>query len=342
MVSPADLTVPVVAAPMAGGSSTPALVAAVTDAGGLGFLAAGNQTVDAVRDQIAVTRTLTTGAFGANLFVPELREDDASHREIKRVEAYRESLAAWADEFGVELPLPHPDDDAWDAKLDLLEADPVAVVSFTFGIPSSKVVHRLQRVGTSVWASVTSVADAVVAASSGVDALVVQGTQAGGHRATSHCIDMPNEASTIALVAAVRWVVDLPVIAAGGVMDSDGLHDAIMAGATAVQCGTAFLLTPEAGTSAVVRAALVDDVFTETVVTRSFTGRLARGLANRWTTEFPDAPAFYPAVHQVTSPLRAAAAEAGDAQRVHLWAGTGWRQARAEPAADVVRFLAGP
>ncbi|MDO5535128.1 MAG: nitronate monooxygenase [Propionibacteriaceae bacterium] len=341
MITPSDLAVPVVAAPMAGGPSTPALAAAVTDAGGVGFLAAGNKTADALAAQIAETRTLTSGPFGVNLFVPELREDDAARREIKRVEAYRTALTDWADEYGVDLPLPHPDDDDWDAKLDLLEADPVPVVSFTFGLPPAEAVLRLHAVGTAVWASVTSVADAVVAASRGVNALVVQGTEAGGHRATAHCVDVANDASTIALVAAVRWVVDLPVIAAGGIMDAAGVHDAIMAGASAAQCGTAFLLTPEAGTSEVLRQALVNDEFTDTVVTRAFTGRLARSLANRWTAEFTDAPAFYPAVHQVTSPLRAAAAQAGDAQRVHLWAGTGWRQARTEPAADVVAHLAG-
>lgn len=336
-----DLTSPVVAAPMAGGPSTPALAAAVTDAGGLGFLAAGGVSADELAVQVEQTRALTPGAFGVNLFVPELREDDVSRTEISRVEAFRESLSSWAAEFGVELPLPQPDDDAWDAKLEYLEAHPVAVVSFTFGIPSAKVVERLRRVGTAVWASVTSVSEAVVAASRGTDALVVQSRDAGGHRATSQSIDMPNDHGTVALVAAVRWVLEVPIVAAGGIMEASDVDDAFLSGASAVQCGTAFMLTPEAGTSAAVRAAYDDPAFTETVVTRSFTGRPARSLANRWTAEFPEAPAFYPAVHQVTAPLRAAALAAGDTQRAHLWAGTGWRQARAEPAVDVVRRLSG-
>lgn len=336
-----DLTRPVVAAPMAGGPSTPALVCAVTDAGGLGFLAAGYRSVDDLAAQVGQTRAVTSGPFGVNLFVPEWREDDASRAEIRRVDAYREALAGWASEFGVELPHPHPDDHDWDAKLDWLEAHPVPVVSFTFGTPPEEVVQRLRTVGTAVWASVTSVSDAVVAASRGVDALVVQSTDAGGHRATSHCIDMPNDHGTVALVAAVRWVLDLPVVAAGGIMEAADVEDAFLAGASAVQCGTAFLLTPEAGTAAAVRQAYTDPAFTETVVTRAFTGRPARSLVNRWTTAFPDAPAFYPAVHQVTAPLRAAALAAGEPQRAHLWAGTGWRQARAEPAGDVVRRLGG-
>ena len=341
MFTLADLGAPVVAAPMAGGPSTPALVGAVVSAGGMGFLAGGYRSVVELAAAVAEVRSSGAEAFGVNLFVPELREDDASRREVRRVEAYREALSGWASEYGVELPEPRPDDDAWDAKLDALEADPVPVVSFTFGIPPAEAVLRLHAVGTACWASVTSVADAVVAAARGVDALVVQGAEAGGHRATSATIDVPNSASMVSLVAAVRWVVDLPVVAAGGVMDAAGVADALRAGASAVQCGTAFLLTPEAGTSAVHRGALTSDDFTETVVTRAFTGRFARTLANRWTTDFPDAPAFYPAVHQVTAPLRAAAARAGDAQRVHLWAGTGWRAARAEPAADVVRRLTG-
>ena len=328
------LRVPVVAAPMAGGASTPRLAAAVSDAGGLGFLAAGYASADAVARQMAEVRALTAAPFGVNVFVPEAAADrDATL-------AYAARLRPLAERFGVApLPDPRDDDDGWDAKLALLERDPVAVVSLTFGLPSPDAVARLHAVGTGVWASVASVPDAVAAASLGVDALVVQGKEAGGHRATVRCADAPNDLGTDALLRAVRAVTSVPLVATGGIADAEGVRSALATGATAVQCGTAFLLTPEAGTSAVHRAALRDPGFASTVVTRCFTGRPARGLANRWTDEFPDAPSAYPLVHQVTRPLRAAAAAAGDAQYVHLWAGTRWRSAMDAPAAQVLRAL---
>lgn len=332
-----ELDLPVVAAPMAGGPSTPELVAAVSDAGGFAFLAAGYLAPDAVAQQLAATRAVTSRPFGVNVFVPE-GGAVASAAEVAR---FRERLLPLAQALGVEsLPEPHPDDDGWDAKLALLERDPVAVVSFTFGLPTPDAVARLHAVGTSVWASVASVPDAVAAARLGVDALVVQGAEAGGHRATLRCADVPNELGTTDLVRAVHAVTRLPLVAAGGIMDAAGARHSLDAGATAVQCGTAFLLTPEAGTAATHRAALADPSFAETVVTRAFTGRPARALTNAWTRQFADAPAAYPQVHQLTRPLRAASGARGDADGVHLWAGSGWASASREPAAVVAAGLA--
>lgn len=328
------LTMPIVVAPMAGGPSTPALVAAAADAGALGFLAAGYLSPDALAGQIAATRARTRGPFGVNLFVPG---DDV---DPELALGFRQRLAPLARRWGVEpLPLPSPDDDGWAAKLALVEADPVPVVSFTFGLPPAEVVARLHARGTAVWASVASVPDAAAAADRGVDALVTQGAEAGGHRATLRCADEPLDVGTLALVRAVRAVTDLPLVAAGGVADAAGVRAALDAGAAAVQCGTAFLRCPEAGTSATHRAALADPGFGETVATRAFTGRPARALANAWTVRFADAPASYPGVHQITRPIRAAASAAGDAQHVHLWAGTNWRIATDAPAADILRGL---
>lgn len=334
MLSPTSLDVPVVAAPMAGGPSTPDLVAAVSDAGGLGFLAAGYRTVEEVASDVARTRRLSSAPFGVNLFVPETGSVELGD--------FRARLAPVAARFGVDrLPEPREDDDGWDAKLCLLERDPVAVVSFTFGLPSPDAVARLHAVGTAVWASITSVPDALAAAALGVDALVCQGTEAGGHRATLRCADAPPELATRDLVTAVGTVTTLPLVAAGGIMTAADVAAAQAAGAGAVQCGTAFLLTPEAGTSAAHRAGLVSPTFDATVITRSFTGRPARGLANAWTRTFADAPAAYPPVHHLTKPVRAAAAAAGQLEWVHLWAGMGWRAASAVPAAEVVRHLSG-
>ena len=186
--------------------------------------------------------------------------------------------------------------------------------------------------------TVTSADEARLAAEHGADSLVVQGTEAGGHQGTFGNAE-PNRTPLLDALAAVRAVVDLPLVATGGIMTAADARAVLDAGAHAVQIGTALLCTPEAGTSAVHRAALLDARYPGTVVTRAFTGRWARGLANRFTVEHPDAPAGYPQVHHLTRPLRAAAAKAGDSDVPNLWAGTEWRAVRAEPAAEVVRRI---
>lgn len=329
-----DLSVPLVAAPMAGGPSTPELVVAAATVGGLGFLAAGYKRPDAVAAEIAAVRSATGEAFGVNLFVPS---DDPIGR---RVLDYRAALQGLADRFGVELPDPRPDDDSWDDKVSFLLDDPVPVVSFTFGLPPASVVKAMQARGTCVVASVASVADGALAAALGVDAIVVQGVEAGGHRATLTSSEQPNPLSAVAMLPRLADL-GVPLIAAGGIASAWEVRTVLDAGAAAAQVGTALLLCPEAGTSTAHRAALVAERFTDTVVTRCFTGRPARALANAFTHAHPDAPAGYPAVHQLTGPIRAAAARAGDLEHVHAWAGTGWRQASTQPAADVLRSLAG-
>lgn len=323
-----DLNVRLIAAPMAGGPSTPELVAAAADVGGLGFLAAGGRSADALASDIASTRAISDLPFGVNLFVPDVRPVPED------VARYRSSLAPWADRLGVELGQPQPDDDDWDAKMALLEAAPVPVVSFTFGLPPLEAIDRLHRVGTCVVASVASVVDALLAAERGVDAVVIQGQEAGGHRAVMEASDTPNRLSAHDMLPRLRDL-RLPVIAAGGMATGHDIAEVLELGAVGVQLGTALLLTPEAGTSDAHRTALRSPDFTATVVTRAFTGRPARSLANEFAQR-EDAPSSYPAVHQVTLPLRLAAARAGDLQHTHLWAGTRWRHAVQAPARDVL------
>lgn len=332
------LALPIIAAPMAGGPSTPELVAAVAAIGGSGFLAAGYRTAGQMHDQIKSTRALTDAPFGVNLFVPNDDPVDDS-----AIGDYRQALAATAAEYGpTDLALPtadSPDTDDWDAKIAVLQSDPAPMVSFTFGLPGADVVRSLQTVGSCVIATVTSVDEAEAARSVGYDALVVQGPEAGGHRGTHSTLTEPGALALTELLPAVAQAVDLPLIAAGGLTD----HAAITAAlehAVAVQLGTTFLLADEAGTSATHRRALQDPAFTTTTVTRSFTGRPARSLHNKFIDRFGAcAPAAYPAVHHLTGPLRRAAAEAGDAQFVHLWAGTGWRDIRSGKVATIVADL---
>lgn len=343
------LDVPVVGAPMAGGPSTPELAAAVSDAGGLGFLAAGYLTPAQLSEQIADVWSRTSRPFGVNLFVPQgANTYAASSGELAGAEraaavaAYRDSLTDEARRVGIELPEPRPDDtDEWDRKLDLVVREGVPVVSFTFGLPSAGVLAELRRAGAETVATVSDVGEAEAALAAGVDALCLQGRDAGGHRGTLDPVKEPGDADVVELLPRVRALTDRPIVAAGGLGTPERAALAKAAGADAVQVGTALLLTPEAGTSLAYRRALTDPRFADTVVTRAFSGRWARALDTGFIRDHgPAAPAAYPEVHQVTSALRRAAARADDPELLALWAGTGWRAAQAVPAAAVVAELA--
>jgi len=335
MFALADVAIPVIAAPMAGGASTPHLVVAVGAAGGLGFLAAGYKTPDVLARQIGAVRGDSAHPFGVNVFVPQAPPSD-----LAGVERYRLALEPAARARGVELPPTRVDDDWFAEKIDLLVDLRVPVVSFTFGLPSADVVARLHQVGTSVFATVTSVAEALQGATRGVDALCVQGPDAGGHRGTFNTADRPETVPLEGLVAAVLDAVGLPVIAAGGIHSGEQVAALLEAGAAAVQLGTAFLRTDESGAPHAHKDALADPRFTHTVITRAFSGRAARGLLNAFITEHDaSAPWAYPQVHHLTAVLRADAGRRGDADGLALWAGTGYRWATAEPAADVLTRL---
>lgn len=320
----------IVLAPLAGGPATPELAAAVTDADGLGFLAAGYLTPEAFADQIRRARALTPGALGANLFCVA---EEAVHEEA--ISAYAAELAPEASRYDVELGTPHFDDDAYSAKLAVALEERVEVVSFTFGCPSTEELAQLQEAGSEVWVTVTSAAEAVDAAARGVDVLVVQGAEAGGHRGAwrDDGIDHP----LLELLGEVRDVCATPLLATGGIGDKAGVLAALDAGASAVQAGTAFLLCPEAGTSEPHRAMLARPGMT--AITRSFTGRRGRGIVNAFMRDHPHAPSAYPHIHHLTAPLRAAARAAGDAERINLWAGVRFATARTVPAAEVVAAL---
>lgn len=324
-------TLPVIQAPLAGDPSTPALTAAVSAAGGLGMLAAGYKTAERVGAEIAAVRAATGRPFGVNLFVPDDGPTDPA-----AIARYVDSLAPEAARYGVPLGDPRSDDDGWAAKLDLLVSERVPVASFTFGCPSAAALARLRAAGTVSVVTVTSVPEARLAAAAGADALCLQGIEAGGHRGTFAAA--PGDAGLVALLGLVRAATDLPLIAAGGIMTAAGVQAVLALGAVAAQCGTAFLLADEAGTSAPHRAALADPAAT-TALTRAFSGRWARGIRNRFLTEHADAPAGYPAINHVTRPLRAAAARAGDAGGLNLWAGQAFPLARPDPAADILRSL---
>lgn len=319
---------PIVLAPLAGGPCTPELTAAVSNAGGLGFLAAGYLTPEAFAEQLRRARELTAGQLGVNVFV--LQDVDVDEDAIA---AYARELAPEADARGVELGRPRFDDDWLDDKLELIARAEVDIVSTTFGCLSAEAVARLQESGTRVWATVTAPHEARAARDAGVDALVVQGAEAGGHNGAWR--DDGTATPLHDLLASID--VGLPLVATGGITERAGVVAALEAGAQAVQLGTAFLLCPEAGTSEAHRRALARGG--ETAFTRAFTGRTARGIVNRFMIEHPNAPSAYPQIHHLTAPLRAAARAAGDADGFNLWAGVSFARAQALPAAAVVEQL---
>jgi len=337
---------PVVAAPMAGGPSTPALAAAVSDAGGLGFLAGGYLTADAFRDQVRQVRSLTSAPFGANLFVP----NDAPV-DTRAVATFAQRLAPEAQRWGVALGDPVGGDDSFGDKVTVLVEERVPVVSFAFGLPGPDVFAALHGAGATVLVTVTTPGEAVAAALAGADALVAQGIEAGAHRGGFSDVDGVGEYGVLALLRLVCTATTLPVVAAGGLVDGAGVAAVLVGGAVAAQLGTAFLRCPEAGTSDQHRAALAqaavaltpgDTALTpgETALTRAFTGRRARGIVNRFLAEHTAAaPSAYPHVHQLTAPLRTAARVAGDADAVALWAGQAYPLAQELPAGELVRRL---
>jgi nitronate monooxygenase len=324
--------IPVVLAPLAGGPSTPELAAAVSNAGGLGFLAAGYLSAAELAGRRRRLAELTSRPFGVNVFVPGPAGD------LARVCQFAAEIESDVSGVGARLGETRHDDDDWDAKIGYLTGDPVHVVSFTFGIPGADVIAGLRARGSEVWLTVTSLDEARRAAAAGADVLVVQGYEAGGHRGGTS--DAPEEAvgliALLQLIASARLA--MPVVAAGGIATGSAIAAVLCLGARAAALGTAFLDCPEAATTPVQRSALRGDAPTR--LTRAFSGRTARGIENGFLRAHSgSAPAAYPEVHHLTSPMRQAARQAGLADYVNLWAGQAYPLTTAVPAADLVRDL---
>jgi nitronate monooxygenase len=328
-----SLDIPIVLAPLAGGPATVDLALAVSEAGGLGFLAAGYRTAADLDDEVRDFRARSDRPFGVNVFTPPSTPADPS--VYSRYVARLEPEAARAR---VALGDPRFDDDDWPAKVDaLLELAP-PVVSFVFGCPPAETLAQLRAAGTSVWVTITSPGEARQAQEAGADALVVQGYEAGGHRGSFADSD---EAAygLLSLLQLIAAQTRLPLVAAGGLASGRGIAATLVAGAQAAQIGTAFMRCPEAGTADVHREAIASS--SPTAMTRAFTGKPARAIVNRFMREHGEhAPASYPEIHHVTAPLRRAGRAAGDPDLVNLWAGQTHALATAAPAAEVARGLA--
>ena len=322
---------PFVLAPMAGGPSTPALCAAVSEAGGLGSYGAAYLAPERAREVIRAIRAATSRPFAINLFADDgVPADDATLAAAQRVLA----------RFRTELDLPPPAPPAPVLLKDVfpvLIEERVPVFSFTFGIPPPEMLDACRKAEMATMGTATTVAEARALEQAGVDFICAQGAEAGGHRGTFDRDVEPPLIGTMALVPQIVDAVRVPVIAAGGIMDGRGFAAALALGASAVSLGTAFLRCPEAGTSAPYRAALREARDDATVITRAFSGRAARGLGNRFTREMAGAPlAPYQVQNSLTRDMRAASTQRGDSGLLSLWAGQAAALAREVPAAELV------
>jgi nitronate monooxygenase len=326
---------PIVVSPMAGGPTTPALVAAAAEAGAFGFLAGGYKTPTALATEIESVRVATGGAFGVNLFVPGEPAADPG-----AVAAYVGSLETEAAALGAEIGLPRWDDDEFAGKVDVVLADPPAAVSFTFGCPSPDVLHAVRGGGSMVVVTVTTPDEAARAEEAGADCLCLQGSEAGAHRGSFSNDDQPGQDwPLLSLLAKVAALSELPLIAAGGMAGPLDVAAALEAGATVAQLGTAFLRCRESGANEVYKAALADPRFTGTAITRAFSGRRARALVNGFVRGHGEAPAAYPEINNATRTLRAAATAQADADHMSLYAGEGFRGAEERTAGEIIERL---
>jgi nitronate monooxygenase len=319
---------------MAGGPTTPELVAAVCNAGAFGMLAAGYRSVEQLADDLAATRQLSSAPFGVNLFA---RESTAP--QLEAAARYRERLVPLAERLGVGVAdvANSPGDDHYAAKLDLLVEERVPFVSFTFGLPSADEMARLHDANIAVGITVAGLEDARAALALDPDFLIVQGPEAGGHRGTLDQAAAPDPHSLNRLFAEVLPLArahGARLIAAGGISTPERARDLLAVGADAVALGTLFLTTHESGTRPRHREALLAGE-RETVVTRAFSGRNARALRNRFVDEFDlVAPASYPLVHYLTKPIRDASTD--NPEYLNLWAGVNYRDCRDESVADLL------
>jgi nitronate monooxygenase len=322
---------PLVLAPMAGGPSTPALCAAVSDVGGLGSLAGAYLAPAKLREDIRAVRAATSRPFAVNLFA-----DDGVPADDRTLRAAQDAVARYRAELGLPPPArPATGTPLREAFTVLLE-ERVPIFSSTFGIPPREMLDSCRKAGILTMGTATTVAEARALEQAGVDFICAQGAEAGGHRGTFDRDADPPLIGTMALVPQVVDAVSVPVIAAGGLMDGRGVAAALALGASAASLGTAFLLCPEAGTSAPYRAALREARDDATVITRAFSGRAARGLANRFTREMAGATiAPYAVQNSLTREVRAAAAKAGDSGLLSLWAGQAAPLLRELPAREL-------
>lgn len=333
-----DIMYPIIQAGMAGGITTPELVSAVSNAGGLGSIGAGYMNPENLRTSIQRTRERTDKPFAVNLFVPN--EVAASEQTIKKAS---EQLQPFYESLGVHLDeLPTTFQQPFEEQVTIILEEEVPVVSFTFGIPPQETINLLKRENIYLIGTATTVEEAIAQEDAGMDAVVAQGSEAGGHRGT---FSSPFKQALIGTMSLVPQVVDhvsIPVIAAGGIMDARGLLAARALGAQAGQMGTAFLTCVESGANSVYQEAILASSETDTTITEVFSGKPARGIANTFIRDMQDRKtevAPYPIQNTLTSKLRREASKQSNKEFMSLWAGQGTRMSKKESVATFMQDI---
>ena len=334
------IELPIIQAPMAGGLTPPELVAAVSESGALGSFGFAYTQPETMHGEVERARTRTKRPININLFASQ----DAPPVDSVQQRGAIEALKPYYEELGLKVPesARPPFSPDRRGQLDAAEALEPGVFTFHLGEFPAERLRSMQARGIKIGGSATCVAEAQKLESLGVDFIIAQGAEAGGHRGTYLRDPYDSMTGTLALVRLIVSAVRVPVVAAGGIMDGAGIAAALALGAQAAQVGTAFIACAESGAAPVYKAAVLAAREDETLITEKFSGKPARGLANRFMREMNgcDAPQLpFPVQNQLTGPLRAAAAKAGNADFIAMWAGQGVALARELPAAELVRTL---
>lgn len=329
---------PIIQAPMAGGITTSQLVAAVSNAGGLGMIGAGYMKPEEIKKRIREVENLTSKPFGINLFVPE--ENQIIDDELS---AANEVLQHYRRELNIESPqFTQKKEDHYEKQLSTILEEGVPICSFTFGIPSVKTIKELKARNIIVIGTATTVQEAVEIENKGLDAVVAQGSEAGGHRGTFMSDPKDSMIGLMSLVPQIQDHVSIPIIAAGGIMDDRGVMASFCLGAQAVQMGTAFLTCIESGAHPLHKEAIFNSKENDTVLTRAFSGKYARGISNRFTREMEDHQhqlLDYPLQNTLTKDIRRAAAEQNNPEFMSLWSGQSPRLSKKQTVQELIENI---
>jgi len=325
-----NIIYPIIQAPMAGGPTTSELVAAVSNAGGLGMIGAGYLSPDQLRNQICEIRRLTDMPFGVNLFVPTSYTADARklHTANALLQPIREELQI---EEEPTLPTFEQDIKTYEELLKIIIEEKISICSFTFGIPSAQIVSKLKELSIFLIGTATTVMEALMIENAGMDAVVVQGAEAGGHRGTFYGKDSESLIGLMSLIPQAADVISLPLIAAGGIMDGRGIMAAKCLGAIGVQMGTAFLVCEESGANNLYKEAIMKASEDQVVLTKAFSGKMARGLHNSFielTKHYEEVLPDYPLQNELTKAIRKTSAAKGTTRHLSLWSGQSPRLAK--------------